>query len=36
VRTFVERAGGTLEFNVDNGTSAILELPALTGDASLT
>jgi two-component system sensor histidine kinase RegB len=36
VRTFVERAGGTLEFSVDEGTSAILELPALTRDASLT
>ncbi len=36
VRTFVERAGGTLEFNDGNGTTAILELPALAREASLT
>ena len=36
VRTFVERAGGTLEFNAAEGTTAILELPALAGETSLT
>ena len=36
VRTFVERAGGTLEFNATEGTTAIMELPALAQEASLT
>lgn len=36
VRTFAERAGGTLEFTDDRGTTAILELPALITDASRT
>jgi two-component system sensor histidine kinase RegB len=36
VRTFVERAGGTLEFNAVEGTTAILELPALAGKTSRT
>lgn len=34
VRTFVERAGGTLEFSVGDGTTAILELPALARETS--
>jgi two-component system sensor histidine kinase RegB len=34
VRTFVDRAGGTLEFNVGDGTTAILELPALPSETS--
>jgi two-component system sensor histidine kinase RegB len=36
VRTFVERAGGTLEFHADSGTTAILELPALRPETLLT
>lgn len=36
VRTFVERAGGTLEFDAAEGTTAILELPAQAGETSLT
>jgi two-component system sensor histidine kinase RegB len=36
VRTFAERAGGTLEFDNRDGTKAILEVPALTPAASLT
>jgi two-component system sensor histidine kinase RegB len=36
VRTFAERAGGTLEFDNRDGTTAILEVPALTPAASLT
>jgi two-component system sensor histidine kinase RegB len=36
VRTFVEQAGGTLEFDAAEGTTAILELPALVGETSLT
>jgi two-component system sensor histidine kinase RegB len=35
VRTFAERSGGTLEFDVNQGTTAILEIPALPEDASL-
>jgi two-component system sensor histidine kinase RegB len=33
VRTFAERSGGTLEFDGVGGTTAILEIPALTPDA---
>ena len=33
-RAFAERAGGTLEFNGDGGTTAILELPALAPERS--
>ena len=33
VRTFAERSGGTLEFDVNQGTTAILEIPALPEDA---
>ena len=36
VRSFVERAGGTLEFEATGGTTAVLELPALAGPAPLT
>jgi two-component system sensor histidine kinase RegB len=35
VRTFVERAGGTLEFDHGEGTTAILDLPALANETSL-
>jgi two-component system sensor histidine kinase RegB len=35
VRTFAERSGGTLEFDLNEGTTAILEIPALSHDASL-
>lgn len=34
VRTFAERSGGTLEFDVVGGTTAILEIPALPLEAS--
>jgi two-component system sensor histidine kinase RegB len=34
VRTFAERAGGTLEFISSDGTRAVLELPALAGRTS--
>jgi two-component system, sensor histidine kinase RegB len=34
VRTFAERAGGTLEFDHHDGTTAILEVPALTLETS--
>jgi two-component system sensor histidine kinase RegB len=33
VRTFAERSGGTLEFEVREGTTAILEIPALSHGA---
>jgi two-component system sensor histidine kinase RegB len=33
VRTFAERSGGTLDFDVKDGTTAILEIPALAEDA---
>jgi two-component system sensor histidine kinase RegB len=33
VRTFAERSGGTLDFDVRDGTTAILEIPALPHDA---
>ena len=36
VRTFAERSGGTLDFDVTEGTTAILEVPALSRDAPLT
>jgi two-component system sensor histidine kinase RegB len=36
VRTFAERTGGTLEFDNRDGTTAILEVPALTAATSLT
>jgi two-component system, sensor histidine kinase RegB len=35
VRTFAERSGGTLDFDVSGGTTAILEIPALSPDASM-
>jgi two-component system sensor histidine kinase RegB len=35
VRTFVERSGGTLDFDVSDGTTAILEIPALSDKASV-
>jgi two-component system sensor histidine kinase RegB len=35
VRTFAERAGGTLDFDVREGTTAILEVPALPPDVPL-
>jgi two-component system sensor histidine kinase RegB len=35
VRTFAERSGGTLDFEVSEGTTAILEVPARAQDASL-
>jgi two-component system sensor histidine kinase RegB len=34
VRTVAERSGGTLDFEVGDGTTAILEIPALSLDAS--
>ncbi len=34
-RTFAERAGGTLQFDTDNGTTAILEIPARPVEATL-
>ena len=34
VRTFAERSGGTLEFDDTDGTTAILEVPALTRDVA--
>jgi two-component system sensor histidine kinase RegB len=33
VRTFAERSGGSLEFQGTDGTTAILEVPALAGEA---
>ena len=33
VRTFAERSGGSLEFQNSDGTTAILEVPALTREA---
>ncbi|MEW6319456.1 MAG: ATP-binding protein [Acidobacteriota bacterium] len=33
-RTFAERSGGTLEFDVTGGTTAILEIPARSEDAT--
>ena len=36
VRTFAERSGGTLEFDDTDGTTAILEIPALARDSALT
>jgi two-component system sensor histidine kinase RegB len=36
VRIFAERAGGTLEFVDNEGTMAVLELPAVAGETSLT
>jgi two-component system sensor histidine kinase RegB len=36
VRSFVERAGGTLEFNAEHGTTAIVELPAVARENSVT
>jgi two-component system sensor histidine kinase RegB len=35
VRTFAERSGGTLDFDVREGTTAILEIPALSSDTPL-
>jgi two-component system sensor histidine kinase RegB len=35
VRTFAERSGGTLSFEVRDGTTAILEIPAVSQDARL-
>jgi two-component system sensor histidine kinase RegB len=35
VRTFAERSGGTLDFEINAGTMAILEIPARAKDASL-
>jgi two-component system sensor histidine kinase RegB len=35
VRTFAERSGGTLDFDVREGTTAILEIPALSSDTAL-
>jgi two-component system sensor histidine kinase RegB len=35
VRTFAERSGGTLEFDSREGTTAILEIPARSQDASV-
>jgi two-component system sensor histidine kinase RegB len=35
VRTFAERSGGTLDFDVSEGTTAILEIPALSDKASV-
>jgi two-component system sensor histidine kinase RegB len=35
VRTFAERSGGTLDFDVREGTTAILEIPALPHNAPL-
>jgi two-component system sensor histidine kinase RegB len=35
VRTFAERSGGTLGFDVRDGTTAILEIPSLRQDAPL-
>jgi two-component system sensor histidine kinase RegB len=35
VRTFAERAGGTLEFRTEQGTTAILELPTASREPSL-
>lgn len=34
VRTFVEQAGGTLDFTAADGTTAVLELPAVTAETS--
>jgi two-component system sensor histidine kinase RegB len=34
VRTFAERSGGTLDFDASEGTTAILEIPALSDEAS--
>jgi two-component system sensor histidine kinase RegB len=34
VRTFAERSGGTLDFDSSEGTTAILEIPALSGEPS--
>jgi two-component system sensor histidine kinase RegB len=36
VRTFVERAGGTLEIKTEDGTTAILELPAVAPETAHT
>ncbi len=36
VRTFVERSGGTLDFAAADGTTAIMELPALAREAART
>jgi two-component system sensor histidine kinase RegB len=35
VRTFAERSGGTLDFDVSQGTTAILEIPSLSDKASV-
>jgi two-component system sensor histidine kinase RegB len=35
VRTFAERSGGSLEFQNADGTTAILEVPALAREAEL-
>jgi two-component system sensor histidine kinase RegB len=35
VRTFAERSGGTLEFRGTQGTTAILEVPAISREAAL-
>ncbi len=35
-RTFAERAGGTLQFETGNGTTAILEVPARAVEATRT
>ena len=35
VRTFAERSGGTLEFEGDESTTAVLEVPALAGEVPL-
>ena len=34
-RTFAERSGGTLQFDSDNGTTAILEIPARAVEVTL-
>ena len=34
VRTFAERSGGTLDFDASEGTTAILEIPAVSSQAS--
>jgi two-component system sensor histidine kinase RegB len=36
VRSFAERSGGTLDLKVDEGTTAILEIPAHSPGLSLT
>jgi two-component system sensor histidine kinase RegB len=36
VRTFAEQSGGTLHFDVDEGTTAILQIPALSTSAPVT